>query len=171
MNYEFFLKFEIMIFLRRIYAILEIEKSEKMKIGIASDHKGFEMKKELLSFLKQSGYEIMDYGTNSEESVDYPDYAHKLCEALLEGKIEFGIAICYTGIGMSIACNKEKGIRAAKVCTKKEAELTREHNDANVLVLSAMMDIEKVKEIVTVFFETKFSNEERHLRRIGKLES
>ena len=160
-----------MIFFKGIYAILEIEKSEKMKIGIASDHKGFVMKKEIISFLKQFDYEVIDYGTNSEESVDYPDYAHRLCDALNQGKIEFGIAICYTGIGMSIACNKEKGIRAAKVCNRLEAELTREHNDANVLVLSAMMDLEEAKEIVSTFLKTKFSMEERHIRRIGKLGS
>ena len=141
-----------------------------MKIGIASDHKGFSMKKEIISFLKQLNYEVKDYGTNSEESSDYPDYAHLLCDALNQGNIDFGIAICYTGIGMSIACNKVKGIRAAKVCNKLEAELTRKHNDANVLVLSAMMKMDEVKEIVSVFLETKFSHEERHIRRIGKLE-
>lgn len=160
-----------MIFLKRFCVILEVEQGEKMKIGIASDHKGFVMKKEIISFLKQFDYEVIDYGTNSEESVDYPDYAHRLCDALNQGKIEFGIAICYTGIGMSIACNKEKGIRAAKVCNKKEAELTRKHNDANVLVLSAMMSMEEVKEIISIFLKTKFSMEERHIRRIGKLES
>ena len=160
-----------MIFLKRFCAILEVEQGEKMKIGIASDHKGFVMKKEIISFLKQFDYEVIDYGTNSEESVDYPDYAHRLCDALNQGKIEFGIAICYTGIGMSIACNKEKGIRAAKVCNRLEAELTREHNDANVLVLSAMMSMEEVKEIISIFLKTKFSMEERHIRRIGKLGS
>lgn len=147
-----------------------MKKGENMKIGIANDHKGFEMKQELLAYLKGQQYDVVDFGTDSIESVDYPDYAHLLCHALNKKEIDFGIAICYTGIGMSMACNKIKGIRAAKVSSIKEAKLTREHNDANILVLSSMMDIDTVKEMVRTFLNTSFSNEERHIRRIRKLE-
>lgn len=141
-----------------------------MKIGIASDHAGVEMKQELTSYLENLGYEVLNCGTDTKESVDYPDYAHILCQKVNEKEVSFGIAICYTGIGMSIACNKVSGIRAAKVNDTEEAELTRAHNDANILVLSARTNIEEAKEITRIFLTTKFSNEERHVRRIGKLE-
>lgn len=141
-----------------------------MKIGIANDHQGFVMKQELMEYLKENHYEVVDFGTNSTERVDYPDYAHALCDALNKQEIQYGIAICYTGIGMSIACNKVKGIRASKVSNVEEAKLTREHNDANILVLSAMTEIEEAKKMVQIFLNTDFSNEERHIRRIGKLE-
>lgn len=159
-NFFFFLK----------YDILNKRKEVIMKIGIANDHAGVTQKKELVKYLNLLGYEVINFGTDSEDSVDYPDYAKKLCSAYLKKEIDYGIAICYTGIGMSIACNKIRGIRAAKVDNVEEAYLTRSHNDANIIVLSARKNIEDLKSFVKIFLETSFSNEERHIRRIGKLE-
>ena len=135
-----------------------------MKIGIASDHRGYKLKKELIDYLKNNNYEVYDYGTNNEEKVDYPVYAFKLCEDI-NLKIEKGILICGTGIGMSIAANKVKGIRCAKVNNKNEAKLCREHNDANVIALSEELEIESAKEIIDIFMKTDFSNLDKHVRR------
>ena len=138
-----------------------------MKIGIASDHRGYELKKYLKSNL--TNYDIVDYGTNSIESVDYPDYGILLAEKVRDKEVDFGIAICGSGIGISISCNKVKGIRCAKVSTVKEAEYTRNDNDANIIALSSETPKELSLEIVKKFLETPFSNEERHLRRIEKI--
>lgn len=142
-----------------------------MRIGIASDHAGYETKETLVSFLKELNYEVTDYGTNSSESVDYPKYAFKVCDGILNKDIELGILICYTGIGMSIAANKIKGIRCSKVDNVNEAKLTKEHNNSNVLALSALKNIDELKEIVKAYLETSFSNEEKHIRRVNMLES
>lgn len=136
-------------------------------IGIASDHGGFKLKGEINEYLKELGYNVIDYGTVTQESVDYPEYAFKVGEAIRNKGINFGIIICTTGIGMSIACNKVVGVRCAKVDNVKEAEMTRLHNDSNVLALSA--NNPTAKEIVKIFLETKFSNEERHIRRINMI--
>lgn len=138
-----------------------------MKIGIASDHRGYELKEYLKSNL--TNYEIVDYGTNSTDSVDYPDYGIKLSENVKNKEVQFGIAICGSGIGISIACNKVKGIRCAKVSNVKEAEYTRNDNDANVIALSSEIDKDIALEIVKKFIETPFSNDERHMRRIEKI--
>lgn len=138
-------------------------------IGIASDHAGYLVKKELINYLKELNYDVIDYGTDSEESVDYPVYAFKVGEAVINKEVEKGILICKTGIGMSIACNKVKGIRCSKVDNKEEAELTRLHNDSNVLALSAMKNIEELKEIIKIYLDTDFSNGERHLNRIKEI--
>lgn len=138
-------------------------------IGIASDHGGFKLKQEMITYLKELGYNIIDYGTMVEESVDYPEYAFKVGEAIQNKGINFGIIICTTGIGMSIACNKVVGVRCAKVDNVEEAKLTRLHNDSNVLALSASN--KQVKEIVKTFLETNFSNEERHIRRINMIKN
>lgn len=138
-------------------------------IGIASDHAGYEVKKEIIEYLKNLSYLVEDYGTNSSESTDYPLYAFKLGEDIVNKKLEKGILICKTGIGMSIACNKIKGIRCAKVDTKEEAILSREHNDSNVLAVSALKNIDDIKEIVRLYLETSFSNEEKHIRRIKEI--
>lgn len=136
-----------------------------MKIGIASDHAGYSVKQRIIAELK---YDFIDYGTDSLESVDYPDFALKLGKDI--GKqIDIGILICKTGIGMSIACNKIKGIRCAKVDNEIEAKLTREHNDANVMAISADKNFEEIKKIIEIFLNTPFSNEERHIRRINKI--
>ena len=140
-----------------------------MKIWIASDHGGYERKKQLLAYLDEKNYNFEDLGTTSTESVDYPDFAFQVGKKIVENPNDFGILICTTGIGMSIACNKVKGIRCAKVSNVEEATLTREHNDANVLALSAKLELEETKKIVDAFINTPFSNEERHLRRIRKI--
>ena len=132
-------------------------------IGIASDHAGYEVKKELIEYLKAKNYEVKDYGCDNTDSVDYPVYAFKLCEDIKS--LDKGILICTTGIGMSIAANKVKGIRCAKVDTVDEAVLTRMHNNSNVIAISALKNINETKKILDAFLETSFSNEERHIRR------
>ena len=142
-----------------------------MKIGIANDHGGVEVKEELIKYLVILGYQITNYGTDDEAPVDYPLYAFKLGEAIEKKEIEAGILICKSGIGMSIAANKVKGVRCAKVETKEDAIVTREHNHSNVIALSANIDIEKTKEIVRSFLETPYSNEERHIRRVQMIDT
>lgn len=140
-----------------------------MNIGIASDHRGYELKQKVTNYLTKKGYNIINYGTDSKERVDYPDYAFKLCDALTQNEIIYGIAICGSGIGISIACNKVKGIRCAKVSNDKEAKLCRLHNDANVIALSAELSMLEVKDILDSFLTTNFSGDERHIKRIEKI--
>lgn len=142
-----------------------------MRIGIASDHRGVRLKKSLIEYLTKKGYEVFDYGTNSEVSVDYPDYAFLIGEKVNEDEIDMGILICGTGIGMSIACNKVKNIRCAKVDTIQEAKFARLHNNANVITLSSYMSLIKMKDIIDVFLKTEFSNEERHIIRNNKIDN
>ena len=139
-----------------------------MKLGITNDHRGYNLKVELLEKLKKD-YEIIDYGTVSQESVDYPDYASKLGEAIKNKEIEFGIAICGSGIGISIACNKVKGVRAARVLTKEDVKETRNDNDANAICLNEKMNFNDAYNLVIDFITTPFSNEERHIRRVNKI--
>ena len=138
-------------------------------IGIGCDHAGLQLKNELIDKLKNEGFIINDYGTYEDISVDYPDFAFKVGEAVVNKGINKGILICKTGIGMSIACNKIKGIRCAKVSTVEEAYLTRLHNDANVIAIGADLMIEEAYDIIETFLKTEFSNEERHIRRIKKI--
>ena len=140
-----------------------------MKIGIATDHRGVDIKQKLIKFLEDEGYNVVDYGTNSTDSVDYPDYAFKVGEEVANNKIDYGVLICNTGIGMSIAANKVKKVRCARVLDEYDAKMTRIDNDANVIALSSRCDIEKLKRILKVFLETPHSKEERHDRRIGKI--
>lgn len=142
-----------------------------MKIGIANDHHGVELKQKLTDFLKQEGYNIIDYGTNSSENVDYCDYAFKIGEAVRDKNIDFGILLCNTGIGMSIACNKVKGVRCAKVSNVYEAKMTRRDNDANVIALSARLDYEEMKEVLLTFLTEPYANLERYNRRIEKIDN
>lgn len=135
-----------------------------MKIGIGSDHGGYLVKEEIKDYLKDK-YKIIDFGTTSIDSVDYPKYAFLVGEAIQKKEIEKGILICTTGIGMSIACNKVHGVRCAKVDNLEEAVLTREHNNSNVIALSAKKGIEEIKQMIDIFLTTEFSNEERHSRR------
>lgn len=139
-----------------------------MKIGFASDHRGLKLKEELIGYFKDS-YEIIDYGTNSEESTDYPDYAFKLGESVVNNDVDFGVAICGSGIGISIACNKVKGIRCAKVSNSEEAKYTRNDNDSNIVAFGEKTTIEEAIEIVKTFINTPFSNLEKHSRRINKI--
>lgn len=136
-----------------------------MKVGIGSDHRGYKLKGFLINYLSKLGYEVFDYGTDSTNSTDYPIYAFKLCEGI-NRDIELGILICGTGIGMSIAANKVKGIRCAKVSSLKEAKLSKEHNNANVISISENMSKRKAKKIIKSFLETEFSNLEKHIKRI-----
>ena len=138
-----------------------------MKVGIANDHRGVNLKNKILDYLKSKGIEYVDYGTDSNERVDYIDYAVKLCEGINNKEVNNGILICGTGIGMSIAANKIKGIRCAKVTTPTEASLSKEHNMANVMALSE--NTENVYEVVDAFLNTKYSNDERHIRRVDKI--
>ena len=134
-------------------------------IGISSDHGGFKTKKVLINYLSELGYDIKDYGTSSTESVDYPSYAFQVGEDVSNKLLTKGIVICTTGIGISIACNKVKGVRCAKADNVEEAIKSRQHNDANVIALAGINDVELNKEIARSFLETEFLNEERLVRR------
>ena len=141
-----------------------------MKIGIACDHNGLKLKEEIIKYLKNQKYFVVDYGPNScIPTDDYPDYAFKLSEAIRDEIIDYGIVMCGTGIGISIACNKVKGVRCARVNTIKDTRMTRIDNDANVIAFSAGLNIDKVKRIIDTFLTTPFSSEERHHRRIEKI--
>ena len=140
-----------------------------MKIGITNDHRGLVLKQTLTNYLENKGYNIIDYGTDSDDSVDYPDYAFKLGKSLQKKDIDLGIAICGTGIGMDIALNKVKGIRCAKASNEEEAILATSHNDANALALSAKISSDIAKDIVDKFINTNFSNDKRHIERIQKI--
>ena len=140
-----------------------------MRIAIGSDHAGYELKSALLKYLQQKKVEVYDMGPFNKDSVDYPDYAIQVGHALQRNVSDLGILVCYTGIGMSMAANKVKGIRAALVQTTENARLTREHNNANVLCLGAKDVTESLaKEIVDVFLSTAFT-EGRHTRRVEKV--
>lgn len=136
-----------------------------MKIGICSDHRGIYIKKKIFEYLEHEGYEVIDYGTNSSESVDFPEYAFKLGNSLVKKKIDKGIAICGTGIGMSIALNKMKGVYCAKISSINEAILSRQHNNVNAIAFGADLDSDMAMEMVDKFIETEFSKEERRVRR------
>ena len=140
-----------------------------MRIGIASDHRGYKLKEYLKEVLPTLNYEVIDFGTNSEESTDYPDYAFALGESVVSNKVDFGVAICGSGIGISIACNKVKGIRCAKVSNKEEAQVTRIDNNSNIVAFSEKILPEDALEIVKTFIETPASTEEKHQRRVNKI--
>ncbi len=142
-----------------------------MKIGMANDHRGYELKEYLKKELTEKGYQVMDYGTFSTESVDYPDYAFTLSANVVEKNVDFGVAICGSGIGISIACNKFRGIRCAKVSNAEEAKYTREDNDANIIAFGEKMEKEEALKAVETFITTPFSNLEKHTRRINKIKS
>lgn len=138
-----------------------------MKIGIANDHRGVNLKKKIMNYLHEKDILCVDYGTNSEESCDYVDYALKLGNAINNKEVDLGILICGTGIGMSIAANKINGIRCARVVNSDEAKLSREHNMANIMAIGE--NIEDVFSVVDTFINTKVSKEERHIRRVNKI--
>ncbi|MBE6647941.1 MAG: ribose 5-phosphate isomerase B [Ruminococcaceae bacterium] len=142
-----------------------------MKIAIGSDHGGFKMKEEILSYLKEKNIEYYDFGTYAEESCDYPVFAKKVANAVASGEYEKGILFCGTGIGMSIAANKVKGVRSASVTNEYCAEFTRRHNDLNVLCLGGRtVGIEIAKRIVDIFIETPFDGG-RHSTRVEMYET
>lgn len=140
-----------------------------MKIAISADHAGFELKKILIIKLKESGYDVADYGTNSTDSIDYPDYAYAVAKSIAEGDNELGIIICGSGVGVSITANKVKGIRAANCFNIEMASLARQHNNANVICLGArFITPEQATEMVTTFLTTEFEGG-RHERRVYKI--
>ena len=140
-------------------------------IAIACDHGGFQYKQMLMQHLDDRGIAYKDFGTFTPDSCDYPDYAKPVANAVAAGEFEKGILICGTGIGMSIAANKVKGIRAAVCADAFSAKATREHNDANILCMGARVISEaKALEITDIFLDTPFSQDERHIRRISKIE-
>ncbi|HAF66741.1 MAG: ribose 5-phosphate isomerase B [Bacillota bacterium] len=140
-----------------------------MKIAIASDHAGYRLKTEVAALVKQLGHEVTDFGTHSEESVDYPDFAVKVARAVSQGESDRGILVCGTGLGMSIAANKVKGIRAVTCGDTFSARASREHNDANVLCLGARVTGSGLAlDIVKTWLETEFLGG-RHARRVQKI--
>lgn len=140
-----------------------------MKVAIASDHAGFKAKGEIAEYLKSKGYEVADFGTYSEESCDYPDFGQKAGKAVACGECDRGVVICGTGVGISIAANKVKGVRCALTNDERCAELSRRHNDANVMAMGArMISVEEMKKMVDVFFSTDFEGG-RHTRRVAKI--
>ena len=140
-----------------------------MKIAIAADHAGFALKEKLRQRLAQDGHEVVDFGTNSGESCDYPDFAQLAARDVAQGRSDRGILVCSTGIGMAMAANKVAGVRAAPVQSDDEARLTREHNDANILTLGARtLDETRAMELIEIFLTTEFSGG-RHARRVAKI--
>jgi ribose 5-phosphate isomerase B len=140
-----------------------------MKIAIGSDHRGYETKRRLVHFLQQLGHEVLDMGTDGSDAVDYPDFAFQVAQAVSEGRVERGILICGTSIGMCIAANKVKGVRAAPCHDSITAEMSRRHNDANVLCLSAdLLGEELIGRMVRLWLETEFEGG-RHARRVEKI--
>lgn len=141
----------------------------KNSIPIGSDHAGFHLKEEIIAYLSKKGFEMKDVGCSSEQSVDYPDFAHPVAAIVEENKDSKGILICGSGNGISMTANKHQGIRAAICWTEEIAELARLHNDANILVLPArFITLEEAIKIVDVFFNTSFEGG-RHQNRVDKI--
>ena len=141
-----------------------------MKISIGADHGGYRLKEILVPIIQSLGHEVQDVGCSCDQSVDYPDNALPVCEAVVKGEADRGILICGTGIGMSIAANKVQGIRCALVQDTFSAKATRDHNDTNVLALGErVLGFGIAEEIVRIWLETPFSNGERHVGRIKKV--
>jgi ribose 5-phosphate isomerase B len=139
------------------------------KIAIASDHGGFFLKKEIVKFLTEKQVAFDDLGSNSEDSVDYPDFAKKVAERVSKGGADRGILICGTGVGMAMTANKFRGVRAASVCDLYSARMSREHNDANVLCLGGrVVGPHVAREIVDIFLKTPFAGG-RHEKRVEKI--
>lgn len=140
-------------------------------IAVGCDHGGYGLKQEIFKYLDAHGLAYKDFGTYSEDSCDYPDYAKAVAESILNGECERGILICGTGIGISIAANRYPGIRAANCTDCFMAEATRQHNDANILALGArVVGVGSALKIVDTFLNTEFSKDIRHIRRIEKIE-
>ena len=142
---------------------------DNKKIGIASDHAGYQLKEFVIGYLDSKGYDVYDFGTNSEESCDYPDYAHPLAEAIEKGELPRGIAMCGSANGITMTLNKHQGIRAALCWEPEIASLARRHNNANVLALGAgIVGVNLAERITDVFLSTQFAGG-RHQRRIDKI--
>jgi ribose 5-phosphate isomerase B len=142
---------------------------ENNSVAIASDHAGFEQKRQLVAWLAELGFEVCDLGPATDERVDYPDYAVKVADAVVSGTAARGVLVCGTGIGMAIVANKHRGIRAANITDPRLAILAREHNDANIVTLSGrFVDLETNKQIVKNFLFAAFG-EGRHAERVAKI--
>jgi len=142
-----------------------------MKVAFASDHAGFEYKEALKKYLEQKGFEIEDFGAYSTERSDYPDFAHKASDAITKGEADYGLFVCGSGIGISIAANRHKGVRAVDALTEEMAKLSRQHNNANVLALGErLVSLDKAKSIVDTFFSTPFEGG-RHTHRVEKIDT
>ena len=142
-----------------------------MKVAVGSDHKGVELKDKVKQLLVRLGHEVTDFGTNSSDSVDYPDYGLKVARAVALSKVDRGVTVCWTGNGMNMVANKVPGVRAGMALNAEMAYLTRLHNDANVLTLAAKYTPEdQLEEIITKFIETEFEGG-RHAARVEKIRS
>lgn len=140
-----------------------------MKIAVGADHAGYERKNEIAEHLRSKGIEVLDFGTNSPDSVDYPDFAFATAQAVSEGKADLGILVCGSGIGVNITANKVSGIRAANCLTSEMAELARGHNNANILTLGARLTSKEIAlEITDTFLSAPFQNG-RHAGRVEKI--
>ena len=140
-----------------------------MRIAIGSDHRGYQLKQEIIGFLKETGYDVEDFGAFTEDSADYPDYAHVVGNNVAAGSTQYGILVCGTGIGMCISVNKVPGVRGAVCRNVFEAQRSRQHNDANVVCLGAdITDQIQAFEIIRTFLDTPFEGG-RHQRRLDKI--
>ena len=142
----------------------------KVKIAIGSDHAGWKIKEHLTRLLNGKGYEVKDFGCENDNACDYPDFGLPVAEAVMRGEYERGILVCGAGVGMSLVANKVPGVRAALCLNPFMAKISRQHNDANILILPGRIVSEKEGEdMAAIFLETEFSGDERHVRRIGKI--
>ena len=140
-----------------------------LSVALGADHAGWELKEALKSWLMEAGYQVLDFGTHSPDSVDYPDYAQQVGEAVAVGKVDRGVLVCGTGIGMTMAANKIPGVRAALCGDTFTSRMSREHNDANVLALGGRLtDADMGRDILKVWLETAFAGG-RHARRVNKI--
>lgn len=139
-----------------------------MRIAIGNDHRGLKLKQFIVKLLAEGGYDYQNLGTDTAGSVDYPDIAKQVAEAVAAGNFDRGILICYTGIGMCIAANKVKGIRAALCRNVQDAQMARQHNDANILCLSGEQEPNSTRKIINTFLTTEFEGG-RHQRRLDKI--
>ena len=140
-----------------------------MKIAIASDHRGVEYKKEIIKYLKEKGNILIDCSKNNTPTDDYPDFAFEVCNKVISKEAEIGILVCRTGIGMSIAANKVKGIRCAKINSIEDATLIRNDNGANVMTFNYTDDMNNIKKYIDAFISAEVINDERHQRRVDKI--
>ncbi len=144
--------------------------AEIKTIGIGNDHAAVDMKQEITEYLKELGYQVVNFGTDTAESCDYPEYGAKVGRAVASGQVDAGVLICGTGIGISIAANKIRGIRAAVCSDPVSARLTKEHNNANIIAFgSRIVGIETAKAIVSAWLDADYIGSGRHERRVGQL--
>jgi len=140
-----------------------------MKIAIASDHRGVRYKQEIVSYLQQKKYDVIDCSPENTPTDDYPDFAFKVCEKVVQKAADVGILVCRTGIGMSIAANKVKGIRCAKIDSVEDAVLCRNDNGANVMTFNYTKNMDEIKSMIDAFLDAEVLNDERHIRRVNKI--